>query len=199
MGKRRAVIALNRAEPSLDAHFSQYVRFLYKMRAPGDRRVVRVVGSVGLADVVCAWMMGSVRAPGAYVCLAVGASTLPLSRALPPDDPAWEDKRILPLDEVEDVPPEQSFHARLVRALPERTRTRCKELPRDVDALESALASDGICVAVLGLGPDGHIAFDQAGDDESTVTRVVELTPENSAASLLRGHAGLTVFVDAAS
>ncbi|MFA5890320.1 MAG: 6-phosphogluconolactonase [Actinomycetota bacterium] len=122
-----------------------------------------------------------------YVALAVGDSTLPLYSGLPMPDPAWNGKCIIPLDELVPAPrdPEFSFSRRLARALPEALRPLLSPITPGPDAgqsaaqLGTAVERDGLAVCVLGLGPDGHIAFNQPGSTDDAPTRVVEIAPEN--------------------
>ena len=44
--------------------------------------------------------------------------------------------------------------------------------------VESAVASIGIDIAILGLGPNGHIGMNEPGSDFASTTRLVTLTPE---------------------
>lgn len=145
--------------------------------------VVRATGPA-LARAVETWLLEALRAgPGSIVALAVGRSTLPLYGDLPADDPVWNGRRILPLDELVPPPvdPAASFVARLRAALPPALAARVDPLPPAADALEARLAADGICAAVLGLGPDGHVAFNQPGSDAASGCRIVEVTPANLA------------------
>jgi glucosamine-6-phosphate deaminase len=121
---------------------------------------------------------------GAWVALAVGGSTLPMYRRLPAEDPVWRGRRITPLDEL--VPPparaEAAFSARLRSALPEPIRDLVVPIdtrsPRaEAARLESDLREDGLAVAVCGLGPDGHVAFNLPGSRVGA-SRVVELPPD---------------------
>lgn len=111
--------------------------------------------------------------------LAVGGSTLPLYRDFPGEDLVWSSKRILPVDELLPEPRDAgaTFVARLRGSLPPSLAARTEPIrPTFGDDL-----SAGICACVLGLGPDGHIAFNQPGTGPDEATRVVELTEENLA------------------
>lgn len=124
------------------------------------------------------------EASGAWVALAVGGSTLPMYRRLPAGGPAWRRRRITPLDEL--VPPparaEAAFSAQLRAALPEPLRDLVVPIdPRSPQAeaarLETELHEEGLAVAVCGLGPDGHVAFNLPGSGMKA-SRVVELPPD---------------------
>ena len=134
------------------------------------------------------WLREAVSSSAApYVALAVGDSTLPLYADLPTPDPAWNGKRIIPLDELVPAPrdPERAFSQRLARALPEQLRPLLSPIASGLDAdvsaaqLGAVVEREGLAVCVLGLGPDGHIAFNQPGSTADAPTRVVEIAPEN--------------------
>lgn len=157
--------------------------------APGTPvATFRFNGRADLAAALALWLADALRRDsGRYLALAVGDSTLPLYAALATHGAAWPGKRILPLDELVPRPGERSFSSRLRAALPPALRPLVTEIEVEPDpdrsarALGEMLARDGLCAAVLGLGPDGHIAFNQPGSDLASVSRVVELTPENRA------------------
>jgi glucosamine-6-phosphate deaminase len=125
--------------------------------------------------------------PGRYVALAVGESTLPLYRHLDDLGPAWAGRAILPVDELVPPPdsPDRRFAARLSAALPETLRPRLTPIDVDDDPeleairLEARLRAEGLAAVVLGLGPDGHFAFNQPPTPVDAPTRVVALAPDN--------------------
>lgn len=128
-------------------------------------------------------------APGRFAALAVGDTTLPHYARLRPDTAAFEGKTLLPVDELWPPPAraERRFAARLRAALPERLAKRVRDLcpegcpEREAERLEAALAAQGLCAAVLGLGPDGHVAFNQPPSGVDSRTRLVEVAPANLA------------------
>jgi glucosamine-6-phosphate deaminase len=125
--------------------------------------------------------------PGRFVALAVGDSTLPLYAQLDELGPSWAGRAIMPVDELVPPPadPARRFAARLAAALPEPLRRRL--VPIDVDddpelraiTLEARLRAEGLAAVVLGLGPDGHFAFNQPPTPLEAPTRVVPLAPAN--------------------
>ena len=127
--------------------------------------------------------------PGRFVALAVGGSTLPLYAGLDAIGPAWVGRSIMPVDELVPPPaePDRRFSARLAAALPEGLRPRL--VPIDVEgdpglraiALDARLRAEGVAAVVLGLGPDGHIAFNQPPTPPDAPVRVVDLAPANLA------------------
>jgi glucosamine-6-phosphate deaminase len=127
--------------------------------------------------------------PGRFVALAVGDSTLPLYAGLESVGPVWAGRSIMPVDELVPPPadPERRFSARLAVALPEGLRPRL--VPIDVEgdaplraiALDARLRAEGLAAVVLGLGPDGHIAFNQSPTPPDAPARVVDLAPANLA------------------
>lgn len=152
--------------------------------------VRRAVDAPKHAAAFRSWLCDAVSSSSApYVALAVGDSTLPLYTDLPAPDPAWIGKRIIPLDELVPAPSdlELSFSHRLARALPEALRPLLSPIEPGPDASETAaqlgetVEREGLAVCVLGLGPDGHIAFNQPGSNADAPTRLVEIAPENLA------------------
>ena len=134
-------------------------------------------------------MTRSSWAEGRFVALAVGETTLPLYAGLDPDHPGWRSRAITPVDEL--VPPaadpSRCFATRLAGALPPGLRHLL--VPLDVSGdpeqraaeLDARLRDEGLAVAVLGLGPDGHIAFNQPPTPADAPARVVDLQPGNLA------------------
>jgi glucosamine-6-phosphate deaminase len=126
---------------------------------------------------------------GRVVALAVGDSTLPLYAALDGTDPHWASRSITPVDELVPPPadPTRRVAARLAAALPEGLRGHV--VPIDVEGdparrateLDARLRADGLAAVVLGLGPDGHFAFNQPPTPLDAPARVVDLTPANLA------------------
>src|SRR5688572_26890906 len=125
--------------------------------------------------------------PGRFVALAVGQSTLPLYAHLDDLGPAWAGRAVMPVDELVPPPadPEQRFSARLAAALPEELRPRLVPVEVDDDPdlraiqLEARLRAEGLAAVVLGLGPDGHFAFNQPPTPVDAPARVVPLAAEN--------------------
>jgi glucosamine-6-phosphate deaminase len=127
--------------------------------------------------------------PGRFVALAVGESTLPLYARLEATDPGWSSRAIIPVDELVPPPadPARRFSARLAAALPDPLRPRL--VPIDVDGdpprraaeLDARVGAEGLAAVVLGLGPDGHFAFNQPPTAFDAPARVVELAPANLA------------------
>lgn len=125
--------------------------------------------------------------PGRFVALAVGDSTLPLYGQLDDLGPAWAGRAIMPVDELVPPPvdPGRRFSARLADALPQTLRQRLVPIEVDDDpelqaiVLEARLRAEGLAAVVLGLGPDGHFAFNQPPSPIDARTRVVPLAPAN--------------------
>jgi glucosamine-6-phosphate deaminase len=127
--------------------------------------------------------------PGRFVALAVGDSTLPLYAHLDELGSSWAGRAIMPVDELVPPPadPDRRFSARLAAALPEALRPRLVpiEVNDDPDlqaiALDARLRAQGLAAVVLGLGPDGHFAFNQPPTPADARTRVVPLAAANLA------------------
>jgi glucosamine-6-phosphate deaminase len=143
--------------------------------------------------------------PGRFVALAVGDSTLPVYYRLGELGAVWAGRAIMPVDELVPPPsdPDRRFCARLAAALPEDLRSRL--VPIDVDGdphlhaieIEARLRFEGLAAVVLGLGPDGHFAFNQPPTGPDAPTRVVAVSPDNLArlGAGERGPSALTLGV----
>ena len=125
-------------------------------------------------------------AEGRLVALAVGQTTLPHYSGLAPYAASLGGKTFLPVDELVPAPgrPLSSFSAQLRRALPSKLSHCVSEIcvrdpARTSQRLEARIEAEGLAVCVLGLGPDGHIAFNQPGSGPETRTRLVEILPAN--------------------
>jgi len=144
--------------------------------------------------------------PGRFVALAVGESTLPLYARLGSIGPAWAGRSIIPVDELLPPPadPEQAFSARLAAALPAELRPRLVPIAVAGDdpdlgaiAVDARLRAEGLAAVVLGLGPDGHFAFNQPPTPADAPARVVRLAPANLArlGPVEPSHSALTLGV----
>ena len=158
------------------------------MGAMDDVRLVQCPDRAALARETGRFVADALAAhAGRFVALAVGDSTLPLYAGLDVTDQAWSGRSITPVDELVPPPadPARRFSARLAAALPVELRPRL--VPIDVDGdpdhraveLDARLEADGLAVVVLGLGPDGHIAFNQPPTSSDAPARVVDLAPAN--------------------
>ena len=152
----------------------------------GDLRLVSCSDQIALGRETNRFLAEALAAhPGRFVALAVGDSTLPLYAHLDELGPSWAGRSIMPVDEL--VPPPADtgsrFSARLAAALPETLRSRLVPIQVDEDpelaaiALEARLRAEGLAAVVLGLGPDGHVAFNQPPTPVDARTRVVPLAP----------------------
>lgn len=62
--------------------------------------------------------------------------------------------------------------------------TQASDLDRAADTYEAEIATEGgLALAVVGLGQNGHIAFNEPGSEPDSPTRVVALTPESRSQS----------------
>ena len=154
----------------------------------GDVRLVSCSDQIALGRETNRFLGEALAAhPGRFTALAVGESTLPLYAHLDELGPSWAGRSIMPIDELVPPPadPDGLFSARLAAALPESLRRRVVPIEVDHDpelgaiALEARLRAEGLAAAVLGLGPDGHFAFNQPPTPADARTRVVSLAPAN--------------------
>lgn len=156
----------------------------------GDIRRIACSDRVALARETTRFVSDALAShPGRFVALAVGESTLPLYDRLSDVGSGWAGRAILPVDELVPPPddPHRRFSARLEASLPEDIRPRL--VPIDVGddpglraiELDARLRVEGLAAVVLGLGPDGHFAFNQPPTPFDAPTRVVDLAPANLA------------------
>ena len=154
----------------------------------GDVRLVSCSDRVALARETNRFLGEALAEhPGRFVALAVGDSTLPLYANLDDLGPSWAGRTIMPVDELVPPPadPERRFAARLAAALPEGLRARLVPIEVDEDpelaaiTLEARLRAEGLAAVVLGLGPDGHFAFNQPPTPVDARARVVPLAAAN--------------------
>jgi glucosamine-6-phosphate deaminase len=180
-----------------------------------DVRLVSCSDRAALAEATAAFVREALAFhTGRFVALAVGDSTLPLYARLGVNDPEWAGRAITPVDELVPPPadPARRFSARLAAALPEALRPRLMPIdvggdsdPRaaELDAglrateLDARLQAEGLAAVVLGLGPDGHVAFNQPPTPVDAPTRVVDLAPANLArlGPVAPSHSALTMGV----
>jgi glucosamine-6-phosphate deaminase len=150
------------------------------------------------ADLVAEVVAGK---PDAVLALPAGATPVPLYRELERRQEAGtldlSRAELFQLDELVGVPPddERSFHAFLERHFarcrgPGREKLRLHLLdggardPEGEIARHARLLAElgGADLALLGLGRNGHVAFNEPGSRPADAARVVELCPASTAA-----------------
>lgn len=148
------------------------------------------VGAIA-ADVVEALVR---RSPAAVLGLATGSSPLPAYRELvrrhrDGSGPSYELVRCFTLDEYVGLPPghPQTYRETIHRELTDALgigRDRVHGPDPDPDALptageryeEALRAAGGVDLQVLGIGGDGHLAFNEPGSSLASLTRMKTLT-----------------------
>ncbi len=146
--------------------------------------------SASLRQAVCAGIHDALTSSaGRFVALAVGGTTLPVYAGLDPAHPGWAGRVITPVDEL--LPPpaatDRRFAVQLASALPPGLRHLL--VPLDVSGapevraaeFDARLRDEGLAITVLGLGPDGHVGFNQPPTPVDAPSRVVDLHPDNLA------------------
>jgi glucosamine-6-phosphate deaminase len=160
-----------------------------KLRVTSDEKSLAVVG----ADIVC----DVVRAvPNAVLTFATGQSAMPIYSALAErvarGEVDFSGVRVFELDGYLGIPLDdrRSLYAWLMRDLlvplriPERAVTRLRgEASHPVRACreyDAALdRAGGYDLAVLGLGPNGHVAFNEPPADPDSDAHVLDVTEES--------------------
>ena len=132
--------------------------------------------------------------PGDRITVPTGRTPAPLYREVIADSRAralWRTLRFLQLDEYIDPPPgTESFAATLARDLfdplgiaeEHRGAITAPGDRAEGARLDRLHASSGLAVCLLGLGSNGHIAFNEPGDEAAGYHRVT-LTDETTAAN----------------
>lgn len=139
------------------------------------------------ADAVAADLIGRLRAePSMRICLPTGDTPSPLYAALVRASPPglWSRATIVSLDDYLGLAPGDPASAgpRLRRELVDHVRpARFVELDSSgtdpeaaVRAIDAA-AAEGMDLALLGLGINGHVGMNEPGSTADSPTRVVEL------------------------
>ena len=159
------------------------------LRVMPDERSLAGVG----ADIVCEVVRA---APNAVITFATGQSASPIYRALAERverrEIDFREVRVFELDGYVGIPLDdrRSLYAWLMRdvivplRIPERDITRlrgeasdpvsaCREYDRALDR------AGGYDLAILGLGPNGHVAFNEPPADPGSDAHVLEVTEES--------------------
>ncbi len=156
------------------------------------------------ADLVCEILRAR---PAARIVVPTGTTPMTMYRELARRRERGEVDlgrvRVYQLDEYEGVPPED--RRSLLRWLLESfvdplgiPREHVVPLPRDGDPAACAAydaevrALGGYDLTILGIGPNGHLGFNEPPSDEQAPTRLVELSPES-----VRSNAGYWGDADA--
>ena len=137
-------------------------------------------------EAVTGELKGRLATPGLRVCLATGATPLPVYGRLPAD--ALAATTVFLLDEFGDLPAGHPGRCEtmLRTALLDRVPSAEFHFP-DVDApdlevecrrFRDLISEGGLDLAILGLGRNGHLGLNEPGSTADAPTRVVELTEE---------------------
>ncbi len=152
---------------------------------------------LGSADAVAALAADTIEAlvrdrPSAVLGLATGSSPMPTYRELVArhragHGPSYDEVGVFLLDEYVGLPPghPQSYRATIARELTDELGLPPGRVhgpdPTDVQtagaAYEARLAqAGGVDLQLLGIGGDGHLAFNEPGSSLSSTTRLKTLT-----------------------
>jgi glucosamine-6-phosphate deaminase len=161
---------------------------------------VRVLPAAAWAPVVADAFLERLRAePRLRACLPTGDTPTPLYDELVARDLAgdglWALATVVLLDEWADLPPGDRARCdvRLRRELLDRLAPPPRFVPIDVDGSDdeaAARAHDavarGLDLAVLGLGMNGHVGFNEPGSRPDDPTRLVRLARASREAAATR-------------
>ncbi len=124
---------------------------------------------------------------GNYVCLGLPTGRTPYSiyeelvAITNQRNLKWDNVKCFALDEYLDSQPEDTFHAYLEKNLYSKVpipKENCFT-PADCDDYDSLIAEwGGLNLTILGVGGNGHIAFNEPGTSENSWTHCVWLTQE---------------------
>lgn len=144
--------------------------------APNERRVARLA-----AD----WIQAN-AAPGKYLALAVGSTVEAAYRELRGRPGSLEGVLAVSLDELHPLPQDdpRSFGRRLQNLLGRQTGAKFERFnpaapdpDREARRVERLVRKKGLSACVLGLGANGHLAFNEPGDPFDAGSRSVSLKP----------------------
>jgi glucosamine-6-phosphate deaminase len=162
---------------------------------------LRVLPAAAWASVVAGAFLERLRArPGLRVCLPTGDTPGPLyaelaARDARSPDGAYAQATVVLLDEWLGLPPGDSARCdvRLRRELLDRLAPPPRFVGIDVDASDDSLAAlahdraaRGLDLALLGLGMNGHVGFNEPGSRPDDATRVVRLARSTREAAMAR-------------
>jgi glucosamine-6-phosphate deaminase len=157
--------------------------------------VVPLVSPAEVASLAADTIEAAVRAdPACVLGLATGSSPLPtyaelVERHRAGRGPAYDAVQVFLLDEYVGLPPghPQSYRETIARELTDALGIPAGHVhgpdPTDVQAAgpayEQALAdAGGVELQVLGIGSDGHLAFNEPGSSLASSTRIKTLTDQ---------------------
>jgi glucosamine-6-phosphate deaminase len=143
--------------------------------------------AAGWADAVAAELIGRLRAePRLRLCLPTGETPAPLYAALVRDSPPglWSQATVVLLDEYLGLGPDDPaaggprLRRELLDAVRPGTFHAIDAADPDPEAAAErldAIAAEGLDLALLGLGVNGHIGLNEPGSRAEDPTRVVTL------------------------
>lgn len=168
------------------------------MTTPAFR--LEVLPATEWAGTVAAWLTARLQArPGLHVCLPTGDTPSPVYAELVAaewrGDVSLASATVVQLDEWVGLPPDDPARCdgRLRAELLDQLEAPPRFVAIDVDALDpeaAAVAHDaqavGLDVAVLGLGMNGHVGFNEPGSRPDDATRLVRLALSSREAATAR-------------
>ena len=142
------------------------------------------------AAVADLWAERLLEKPELTMCLPTGRTPKPVYRAIA-GHADFSSAKVFLLDEFglepgdpgrRDVMLEEMFFSRLDTAPSfDRLDPQASGLDAECERYSAAIAEEGIGLAILGLGSNGHLGFNEPGSEYDSKTRVVALAEETIA------------------
>lgn len=151
---------------------------------------LETIGAEEWADVVTTTLLDHLRAvPDSRICLPTGSTPRPMYRRFAESDGDLSRSTIFLLDEVgvdrdsggrfDDMI--QRDFIDLLPATPLAVHAIDVDAPdmeEECGRYEALVRGDGLDLAILGLGTNGHLGLNEPGSELASMTRVVQLTTE---------------------
>jgi glucosamine-6-phosphate deaminase len=167
---------------------------------------VRVLPTDEWAGAVAGYLVARLHEqPRMRLCLPTGDTPAPLysrlAQAAREDEASFADVEIVLLDEYLGLAPDDPARcdAQLLHDLVDRLPAGPRAFhaipvdtlaPEDAARVHDAVAAEGLDIALVGLGRNGHVGFNEPGSTADSPTRVGELTAESVEASAEYGARG---------
>lgn len=164
--------------------------------------IVRIFKTGNELDQAAAEWVAENLINGGTAALPTGNTQVGMYRQLRQKQLDWNKIKIFMLDVnyPEDPNEPTSFYSFAVKNLPKKEfeilNSQTKEPEEECEEYEKKIkVAGGLDIAVLGIGENGHIAYNEPGTDPELFTHLTELSPETIAVNKLKIHHGLTMGI----